>query len=123
MNPVSARQKIGLVLAALLSLGSLPSVFSPTPDGEVGPPFVVLALSSVLGVVGLVAVAFAWTGNNAALRIAAGALVIGVVTTLPAFFVDIPTWLKLASAATVLAAVLALVLMFSPARRPAPVLD
>ena len=118
METISGRQRAGLVLAGVLSAINIPSVFTPTPDGEVGPPFGVLVLGTVLGVIGLVAVVLAWRGNRGALRVAAGALVINLLTALPAFFVDVPVWIKLAVGLSVLATVAAIVLMFSGARRP-----
>ena len=121
---VSRRQKIGLGLAGLLSLGSIPSVLSPTPAGEVGPPLVVLWAGTVLGVVGIVAVVIAWrTGSRGALRVLAGALIISALTALPAFFVDIPVGIKALAAASVLLTVAAVVLMFSSSRHPAAVTD
>lgn len=123
METTSGRQRAGLVLAGVLSAINIPSVFTPTPDGEVGPPFGVLVLGTVLGVIGLVAVVLAWRGNRGALRVAAGALVINLLTALPAFFVDVPAWIKLAVGLSVLATVAAIVLMFSGARRPVAVLD
>ncbi len=123
MNHTSARQKIGLLLAGLLSLFAVPSVLTPTPDGEVGPPFGILILGTVLGVVGLIAVVAAWRGNRPALRVAAGAVILNMLTSLPAFFVDVPAWLKLLVAVSVLISITSVVLMFSPARRPVPVLD
>lgn len=123
METTSGRQRTGLVLAGVLSAINIPSAFTPTPDGEVGPPLGVLVLGTVLGVVGLVAVVLAWRGNRGALRVAAGALVINLLTALPAFFVDVPVWIKLAVGLSVLATVAAIVLMFSGARRPVAVLD
>ena len=123
MNHTSARQKVGLLLAGLLSLFAVPSVFTPTPDGDVGPPFGILILGTVLGVVGLIAVVAAWRGNRPALRVAAGAVILNMLTSLPAFFVDVPAWLKLLVAISVLISITSVVLMFSPARRPVPVLD
>ena len=123
MNHTSARQKVGLLLAGFLSLTSVPSVFTPTPDGEVGPPFGILILGTVLGVVGLVAVVAAWRGNRPAFRVAAGAVILNMLTALPAFFVDVPAWLKLLVGVSVLISITSVVLMFSPARRPVPVLD
>jgi hypothetical protein len=119
----STRQKVGLILAGVLNLANIPSAFSPTPDGEVGPPYAILLLSSVLGIIGLVATVLAWRGNPAALRVAAGALVINVLTSLPAFFVDVPAFVKALVALSVVITVATLVLMFSPTRRPVPVLD
>ncbi len=123
MNHTSARQKIGLLLAGFLSLIAVPSVLTPTPDGEVGPPFGILILGTILGVVGLVAVVAAWRGNKPALRVAAGAVILNMLTSLPAFFVDVPAWLKLLVGVSVLISITSVVLMFSPARRPVPVLD
>src|SRR5689334_18448070 len=54
MDIVSTRQKVGLVLAALINLSSIPSVLFPAPDGEEGPPMAVLVVSTILGVIGLV---------------------------------------------------------------------
>ncbi|MCW2756620.1 MAG: hypothetical protein JWO46_366, partial [Nocardioidaceae bacterium] len=51
----STRVRVGLVLSALLGLANIPFVFMPTSPGEEGPPFVVLLLSAVLGLVSIVA--------------------------------------------------------------------
>jgi hypothetical protein len=124
MSVISTRQKVGLVLSGLINLSNIPSAFSPTPDGETGPPYAILVLGSVLGVIGLVATVMAWRGNGAALRVAAGALVINVITGLPAFFVDVPAFIKALVAFSVVLTVTALVLMFSAGvRRAVPVTD
>lgn len=118
------RQKVGLVLAGLLSLGNVSSAFGPQLDGEVGPPAVVLWAGTVLGVIGLVAVVVAWrTGSRAALRVAALALIITALTAVPAFFVDVPASIKILVSVSVLLTVAAVVLMFSSARRPMSVTD
>lgn len=124
MSPTTTRQKVGLVLAGLLSAANIPSAFLPTPAGDTGPPLAILIVGSILGVIGLVAAVVAWrSGNKAAIRIAAGALIINVLTSLPAFFVDVPALLKLVAGLIVMASVLAVGLMLSPAHRPVPVLD
>ncbi len=124
MSPTTTRQKTGLVLAGLLSAINIPSVFFPTPEGDTGPPLAILAVGSILGVIGLVAVIIAWrTGNRAAIRVAAGALIINLLTSLPAFFVDVPAVVKLLVGVSVLLTVLAVALMFSASRRAVPVLD
>lgn len=123
MNQLSTRQKVGLILAGLLSLTSLPGVLMPTPAGEVGPPFVVLLLSTVVGVIGLVAVVLAWRGSRTALRVAAGAVILPMITALPAFFVEVPVGLQLMVAASVLITVVAVVLMLSTSRSPQLVND
>ncbi|MGJ9407059.1 hypothetical protein ACHABQ_12130 [Nesterenkonia aurantiaca] len=124
MNTTSKRQKVGLVLAGIYNATSIPSVMFPESGGEVGPPMGILVIGSVLGVVGLVAVIVAWrTGSRAALRVAAGATIIITLTALPAFFVDVSAGVKLLVGVSVLFTITAVVLMFSPARRPMPVLD
>lgn len=123
MNSTTNRQKVGLVLAGLLSAASIPSVLAPTPEGEEGPPLAILVTSTVLGVIGLIAVISAWrSGNRAAIRVAAGALIVNLLTSLPAFFVDVPAAIKLLVGVSVLLTVLAVALMFSPSRHPASVL-
>ncbi|KGN36844.1 hypothetical protein [Knoellia subterranea] len=117
MKPSSTRQKVGLVLAGLLSLSSIPSVLAPTPDGEVGAPFGILVLSSVLGVVGLVAVVVAWVrSSGTAIRVAAGCLIVTLLGSLPAFFVDVPAIVRFGTAASALVTVLTIALMFSGVR-------
>ena len=77
----TTKQRWGLGIAALLSLINVPSAFVPTPDGEVGPPYVVLLVGTLLGVVGLVGVVIAWrTGSRAATRVIAACLVVMVLT-------------------------------------------
>ncbi|MEW9872575.1 hypothetical protein [Arthrobacter sp. HS15c] len=124
MNTASKRQRTGLLLAGIYSAFNILSVLFPTPDGQVGPPSGILIIDSVLGLVGLAAVIVTWrTGNRAALRVAAGAIILITLTTLPAFFVDVPAGIKLLVGVFVLVTIAAVVLMFSPGRRPTPVLD
>ncbi|TAP44595.1 hypothetical protein [Arthrobacter sp. S39] len=124
MNTTSKRQQVGLVLAGLYSALNVLGVLFPTPDGQEGPPIGILIIDAVLGLVGLVAVIITWrTGNRAALRVAAGAIIIMTLTALPAFFVDVPAGIKLLVGVAVLITIAAVVLMFSPGRRSTPVLD
>jgi hypothetical protein len=86
----SVKNKIGLVLAALLGLADvLGLVLTPKPaPGEQGPPFVVLAAGMILGVITLVAVVYTWrTGNRVGARVVAGTRILSAITSLPAFFV------------------------------------
>jgi hypothetical protein len=114
---------VGLVIAALYSLTNIPSALFETPEGQEGPPLAILAVGSVLGVIGLVASVWAWRGNRVALRIAAGAIILVTLTALPAFFVDVPMAIKALVAFSVLLTLVAVVLMFSTDRRPVPVTD
>ena len=121
--PVATKQKVGLVLCILYSLGNLPSVLFPTPDGEEGPPLAILVVGSVLGLVGLVAAVLAWRGSRVALRIGAGAIIVITLTGLPAFFVDVPMAIKALVGFSVVLTVVTVVLMFSGDRHPVPVTD
>lgn len=119
----TTKQKIGLVLCGLYSAVNITSAMGPSPEGSSdGPPFGILVLGTICGVVGLVATVMAWRGSAVAYRIAAGAIVVATLTAVPAFFVDVPMWIKAIVAVAVLVTVAAVVLMFS-SRRHAPVLD
>jgi hypothetical protein len=120
----SPKLRVGLALGALLGAANIPFVFDPTPSGEEGPPFLILLLSAVLGVVTIVAAVIAWrSGNRLAIRIGAAALIVNAVTSLPAFFVDISAWIKLASAVTILLTVVAVVLMLRRENGPVAITD
>ena len=118
----TTKQRVGLAVCGLYCLINIPSVFTPTPEGETGPPYGILVLGTICGVVGLVGTVLAWRGNRVALRVAAGAIILATLTGLPAFFVDVPMWVKALVGVSVLWTVAAVVLMFS-GRRPAPVVD
>jgi hypothetical protein len=121
---LSTKNKVGLAIAGLLGLSDIPAVLMPTPDGEVGPPFGILVLGSILGVITLIAVVVGWTkANRAAIRVAAGARIVSVLTALPAFFVDVPAGIKILVTAAVILTVVSVVLMLSPARQTSPVTD
>jgi hypothetical protein len=87
---LSFKNKIGLGLAGLLGLSSIPSAFGSQPGpGEVGPPFAVLVADSVLGLITLVAVVYPWrTRSRVGARIVAGSQILSMISALPAFFVD-----------------------------------
>jgi hypothetical protein len=120
---ITTKQKIGLVLCAVYSLVNIPSALVGTPEGETGPPLGILVIGSILGVIGLVASIVAWRGNRIALRVAAGAIIIVTLTALPAFFVDVPMFVKALVGFSVLLTVVTVVLMFSGDRRTTRVTD
>jgi len=123
MNTTSTRQKVGFVLAGMLSVGNIASVLTPTPDGQEGAPMLILVIDALRGGVGLVAIVVAWrTGNRAAIRVAAGSVIVAMLTGLPAFFVDVPVAIKALTGVGVLVTIAAVVLMLSPSRQPAPAL-
>jgi hypothetical protein len=116
---VTKRMKVGFVLAVLLGLANIPFLFSPTPDGQDGPPYAVLVLSAVLGVVSVVAAVIAWrSGSRTAIRVTAATVIINAVTTIPALFSDIDAGIKVAAAVTILASVASVVLILGRPSRP-----
>jgi hypothetical protein len=120
---VTGKQKAGLVICIIYGVTNIPSVLTPTPDGDTGPPFAILVIGTILGAVALVAAVLAWRGNRLAMRVGAGAIIVLTLTGLPAFFVDVPMFVKGLVALGVVLTVVAVVLMFSGDRRPAPVTD
>lgn len=119
----TTKQKVGIAIAGVYSLANIPGFLGAPDPGVEGPPMAILVVGSVLGVIGLVASVMAWRGNAVALRVAAGAIIVVTLTGLPAFFVDVPMFIKALVGFSVLLTVLAVVLMFSTDRRPAPVAD
>jgi len=118
----TTKQKVGLVLAGLYSLANVPSVMIPTPEGETGPPFGILVIGTVLGLLGLVTTVLAWRGSSLGLRVTAGAIILVTLTAVPAFFVDVPMAVKAATGVAALVTVAAVALMFS-GRGPSSVVD
>jgi hypothetical protein len=122
--PLTRLNRAGLVLAGLLGLADITAPFESTPEGEVGPPFAILLLDGLLGLITVVAVVVAWrTLRRGAIRIAAGARIISALTAFPAFFVDVPAVIKVVVGVFVLATAAAVTMMLSPPRRPGPVTD
>jgi hypothetical protein len=120
----TTKQKVGLVLAMLYGIANIPGFLAGEPaPGEEGPPLAILVIGSILGAIMLVGALWAWRGNRVALRVAAGAMILVTVTGLPAFFVDVPMWVKALVGGSVLLTVTAVVLMFSGDRRRATVND
>jgi hypothetical protein len=116
--PLSTRNRVGLVLAALLGVVDIVSIFA-TPEpaaGEQGPPAAVLIAAGVLGVVTIAAAIWTWrTGNRIGSRVIAAARILSAVSALPAFFVeDVPAGLVAAAAAGVVITVVTVWLVLSP---------
>ncbi len=116
----STKNKVGLGLAIFYAVTNIPSFLFSAPDGETGPPLGIMILSSVLGVVATVAGVVAWrTGSRPAARLTAASLIVITLTSLPAFFVDVPAAIKVLVAVSVMLTVVIVVLIFSPRRRTA----
>lgn len=129
MNEISGRRKTGYILGLIVGLLNIPASFVPsgqTATGSpTGPPVQILIFGLVGGVLIALLLAVAWRKRSRALTRAAAVLMILVaLTAVPAFSLpDLPAWVKLFAGLYVLATLVSLVLLFSPARRPAPVLS
>lgn len=114
----TGRLTAGLIVAIVLGLGDLASMFMiPSDTGaDDGPPIPILILATVLGAVTLGAIWVAWrTGSRRAIRVVAGTRILSALASLPAFFVDIPVGLLVFTATGVTLTVICLVLILSPA--------
>ena len=121
-TPVSwtTKNKVGLGLAIFYAITNIPSVLEAPGPGEDGPPMAILIVDTVLGVVATVAGIVAWrTGSRAIARLTAATVIIITLTSLPALFVDIPAFIKVIVAVSIVLTVAIIVLMFSPAKRSA----
>jgi hypothetical protein len=109
-------------MALLLGLIGLPMFLRGAPDpGQVGPPLPVLIAESLCGLVTVGAVTVAWRrGSARAIRLAAGAQIISVLTAVPAFFLDRPALNKLLLTVVLAATVTSVVLMLTPPVVTAP---
>jgi hypothetical protein len=121
---LTTKNKAGLVIAGILGLVDLPSFLEKTPDGETGPPYGILILGSICGVITVVAVVLAWrNASKGAIRVAAGARIVSMLSALPAFFVDVPAFVKVLVTLFVIVTITSLVLMLSPSRQATAVTD
>jgi vacuolar-type H+-ATPase subunit I/STV1 len=100
-TPLAAKNKVGLVLAALLGLAELVlapatltigfanDVFPPSIDeaGNAQLPWESVAFGVAVALITLVVVAYTWlTANRIGARIIAGVLVISMLANVPTFF-------------------------------------
>jgi hypothetical protein len=118
MPRYSTLNKVGFVLAIVNGLVNVTSVANPTPEGQNGPPMVILVVDAVLGLGIIVAVLIGWLrGRRAAIRAATAMLILAAITALPAFVVpDIPAGLVAGVGVYVLLTIVTIVLMLKPAR-------
>jgi hypothetical protein len=119
MNELTRTNKVGLALAGVLGVSDIAAVGMPSGDGDDGPPFAILVVGALLGLITLVCLVPAFRrASRGAIRVVAGARIISAITALPAFFVDIPTGLKVTTAVVVVltVAVVAMILNPGPAR-------
>ena len=118
------RNKVGLVILGLLGLSDFTSLGFDTPDGEVGPPDAILYLDVALGVVTVIAVVVALVQRRrGAVRLAAGARVLSVLTAMPAFFAGVAPVVVALVAVVLVITVVGIILALSPGRGTTPVTD
>ena len=121
-TPWATKNKVGLGLAIFYGITNTPSFLIPTTEGEDGPPLAILIVCSILGVVAAVAGVIAGRQRSRpAARLAAASIIVITLTSLPAFFVDVPAGVKAFSALGVVLTVVTVVLMFSSSKRQAGV--
>jgi hypothetical protein len=113
----TTKNKVGLGLAVLYAVANIPSVFIPVDNGD-GPPFAIALICTILAVVATVAGVVAWRQcSRAAARLTAASLIVITLTSLPAFFLDVPAAIKVIAAIGVVLMVVIVTLMFSGPER------
>lgn len=105
--------RLGLVLFGLLSVGDIADL--ALTDGH-HPPYLVAALSALLGVASLYFVVTAWRGSPSALRPLLALRILSALTAVPAFFVSDATGAAVGSAGAIIVLTVVGVLLVAPAR-------
>ena len=83
---LTTRNRVGLALAGVLGLSDVVTLFAYLPDGATDP---VAVVEAVLGVITVMAVAFAWfRRSRRGLRVAVVTRLLSLVPALPAFFYE-----------------------------------
>ncbi len=120
----SASVRAGLALSALIGVANLPFLVPDIDWGPDEPPYPLLVLAAVVGMVSVVCAVIAWrSGNRRALRINAAALIFNALMVIPGLFGDTPAFITIASAWFVVTTVVAVVLTMRRASEPRPVVD
>jgi hypothetical protein len=117
---VTRANKTGLVLAGLLGLLDIINLFSintPFPEGMTTPPDWLVILVAVLGLVTLAAIVPAWRGNHRAVLVVAATRILSAISAVPAYFVNVPSYILVTTTVLVVVTILAVWLML---RRPRP---
>jgi hypothetical protein len=116
--------RTGLALSAILGLSNLPFLFLDINWGAEEPPFALLLLNAVIGMVSVVCAVMAWnTGNRRLIRLNAAALIINALLVVPGLFLDTTATIRVISAVTIVATVAAVVLTMRRSDTPSRVVD
>jgi hypothetical protein len=113
---VTQVRKIGLVLAIFLGLVDVAFTFVPAPAGEEGaPPFFIVVLGLIVGILTVVGAAIYWrSSNRAAFWTVIGTRIISVLSGVPAFLFGAPTFILVAIVILAVITVISLVLLLRP---------
>jgi hypothetical protein len=128
-TPTSHREpntsvRAGLALSALIGLANLPFLAPGIDWGPEEPPYPLLILAAVVGMVSVVCAVVAWrSGSRRALRVNAAALIFNALMVIPGLFGDTPAFITIASAAFVVTTVIAVVLTMRRSNEPQRVVD
>jgi hypothetical protein len=101
--------RTGLVLAVLLALGDVAAGITTISGDAVGTSIAVFDVVLAIGTIG--SIPAAWRGAAWALRTVAATRLLGALTAVPAFFVDVEPGMVIAAAVTVVVAIVAAVLV------------
>jgi hypothetical protein len=120
----TATVRAGLALSAVIGLSTIPFLFPIIDWGAEEPPFAMMLLSFVIGMVSVACAIVAWnSGNRKAIRINAGALIFNALTTVPGLFVDASAFIKVFSAVSIIGSLVAVVTTMRRERTPVRVVD
>jgi hypothetical protein len=111
----STNLKIGLGISAILALTDVVGLAGTGTDDA--PPFAVIAMGAVLGLITFGALRWAWRQVPAGLWTVIASRTVSALSSLPPFFIDAPTWVRIACAVSIALTVLAMALVLPYARR------
>ena len=111
--------RAGLLLSAIIGLSQLIYLHPDIDWGEDDPGLAVILVGVAIGMVPVVSAMLAWnSGNRRLIRIDVAALIVLGLSIVPGLFVDTTAFIRLATAVTIVAIVVAVVLLMR--RRPVP---
>jgi hypothetical protein len=91
--------KFGIAICAFLAVVDVAGLAGTGMD--VAPPLAVIVSGAVVGIATLAAVRSAWRQVPAGLWIVIGTRAVSALSSLPPFFIDAPTWVRVACAVTI----------------------
>jgi hypothetical protein len=107
--------KFGLAISGFLALTDIAGLAGTGMDDA--PPFAVIAVGAAIGVVTLVALRPALRQVPAALWVVIVTRTLSALSSLPPFFIDVPTYIRVACAVAIVIAVIGVGLVLPYARR------